>query len=396
MIARFCGAEQLGYYALGFSGLVLIDLVLQAFVSAPYTSFSQRLSKHRLDRYTGDVLVQSGCVGVFGFVVFAAIGSSAALAGAQMLSSVMFVSAIVVPICVLREFSRRYCFATGQIGFALILDLLFSFAQLGLMYVLLDKKVLNSLTAHSVSGLACGVSLLVWFTARRNCIVFSFTNWKINAWKHWRFGRWVFVSQAMNQLTWNIVQWMVALRLGAEATGVFSGCLTIAFLSNPFVLGLANVVYPRLANIRNNEGRQAMRRSAWLATLAIGLVMISFTLSLIVAGQVVCDFLYADPAYSDAGLLTAVLAAAVSCLAITMPMDAALFAEQRTDLSSASSGIGLAFTAVAVILLVPWGTTAAAAGLLLGCIFEVAARVIFFMAGDPQKVRKPNQVTRST
>lgn len=385
MIARFCGAEQLGYYALGFSGLVLIDLVLQAFVSAPYTSFSQRLSKHRLDRYTGDALIQSGCVGIFGFVVFAAIGSAAAFAGAQMLSSVMFISAITVPVCTLREFTRRHCFATGQIGFALVTDSLFAIAQLGLMYLLLEKQSLNSVTALSMSGLACGISLLVWFARRHKQFVFSMTRWRISARKHWRFGRWVFVSQAMNQLTWNIVQWMVALRLGAEATGVFSGCLTIAFLSNPFVLGLANVVYPRLANIRNNEGRQAMRRSAWLATMAIGLVMMTFTLSLVLAGQMVCDLLYADPAYADAGLLTAILAASVSCLAITMPMDAALFAEQRTDLSSASSGIGLAFTAVAVILLVPWGTTAAAAGLLLGCVFEVAARVIFFMGGDPRK-----------
>jgi O-antigen/teichoic acid export membrane protein len=183
----------------------------------------------------------------------------------------------------------------------------------------------------------------------------------------------------MNQLTWNVVQWVIAFKLGTEATGVFTGCLTIAFLSNPFVLGIAGVIFPRMAQIRNNEGIAAMRRLVAFATIAMGLVMISFTLVLLVAGQLFCDFLYADPAYATAGLLTAMLAAAVSCLAITMPIDAGLFAERRTDLSSASSGIGLGVTVISVAMLVHWGTTAAAAGLLIGCIFEVAARIIFFL-----------------
>lgn len=379
MIARYCGAEQLGYFALGFSGLVLIDLVLQAFVTAPFSIFSQRLSEYRLHRYTGDAVLQSGVVGAFGLVVFAVIGTIAGIAGVPWLSSVMFVSASVVPACVLREFTRRYCFATEQVGFALVIDSLFAAMHLGLMIALLECERLNSVTAHAASGLACGLSLLVWFAARRGRIVFSFARWRVSAKKHWRFGQWVFVSQAMNQLNWNIVQWMIAFWLSTEATGVFTGCLAIAFLSNPFVLGLANVIYPRLALIRNIDGSKAMRRLAGVATLAIGVVMTLFTLGLLAAGQLVCDILYADPAYAHSGLLPAILAAAVSCLAITMPLDGGLWAERRTDLSSASSGIGLAVTTMAVAVLVHWGTTAAALGLLTGCIFEVTARIVFFL-----------------
>ncbi|TWT96486.1 MurJ-like flippase [Neorhodopirellula pilleata] len=379
MIARYCGAEQLGYYALGFSVLILIDLILQAFVSAPYTIFSQRITSNRSKRYTGNSLVQSGFVGVIGISAFMAIGCFAFLAESNDLANVMFVLAVSVPFCVVREFARRHCFATEQVGLALGFDSLFAVCQLGLMYLLLENQHLNSVTAHGAGGLACAVALSVWLFACRGQIELSLYRWKVNVRKHWRFGRWVFVSQTMNQLNWNIVQWIIAFWLSTEATGVFTGCLTIAFLSNPFVLGIANMIYPRLAGVQTAQGSQAMHRLAVQATVAIGVVMVAFTLVLLFAGQYVCDFLFSDPAYANAGLLPAILAAAVSCLAITMPFDGCLWAEHRTALSSAASALGVGVTAIAVLALVHWGTTAAAIGLLIGCAIESSARVVFFI-----------------
>ncbi len=303
MIARFCGAEQLGYYALGFSGLILIDLVLQAFVTAPFTIFSQGLSTNRLSRYTGDGLVQSSFIGFFGSIVFAVIGCVAAINDSRILAGVMFVVAVVIPICVLREFARRQCFATDRIGLALGIDILFSIVQLGLMYGLLEMQCLTAVSAHAMTGLACGLSLLIWFIARRDCIVFSTRYLVFRATKHWRFGRWVFVSQAMNQLTWNVVQWVIALSVERGSNGGFYGLPYHRFSFNPFVLGIAGVIYPRLALLKNNEGSRAMRRLVWFATVAIGGVMTSFTLVLLTVGQEVCCFLFTDTAYANVGLL---------------------------------------------------------------------------------------------
>jgi O-antigen/teichoic acid export membrane protein len=378
MIARFCGAEQLGFYALGFSVLVLIDLILQAFVSAPFSIFSQRAVKHRLACYTGDALAQAMIVGIVGIIVFVVLGIVATIAGSPVLSRVMFVLSMSVGFCVLREFARRHCFASGRLGLALIFDTLFSVVQLGGMYAMQQFQTLTSVTAHAAGGLACAAAVCVWVVIARNSLQFRSNRWRLHLRRHWHFGRWVFVSQATNQLNWNIVQWIIAVRLSTEATGVFTGCLTIAFLSNPFVLGIANLIYPRLALTRTQQGKQAMQRVALATAGMIAIVMCIFSIVLLIGGQSVCDTLYADSAYSNISVLLASLAAAVSCLAITMPIDGCLWAEQRTDLSSAASGVGLAITTIAVLILVPWGTTATAIGLLIGCIAESAARILFF------------------
>lgn len=378
MLARFCGAEQLGYYALGFSVLVVVDLLLQAFVTAPYSIFSQKTTKYRLPQYTGDALAQAGMVGALGVLVFLIIGFAVAVGNAPTLASVMFVLAATVPLCIVREFGRRHCFASERFGLALSFDSLFSIVQLGTMYALLNFASLSSITAHASGGLACAVALSIWFLACRGDIQFGSRYWRLHLRRHWKFGRWVFASQTLNQLNWNVVQWIIAYRLSTEATGVFTGCLTIAFLSNPFVLGIANIIYPRLALVQANQGHQAMRRLALKSTAAIGFVMTCFTLVLLLAGRHVCDFLYADPAYTVASLVPAILAAAVSCLAITMPFDGCLWAEKRTALSSAASGVGLVVTAFAVLALVSWGTTAASMGLLIGCVTEAGSRIVFF------------------
>jgi O-antigen/teichoic acid export membrane protein len=389
MIARLCGAEQLGYFALGISGLMLIDLLLQAFVSAPYTIYSQQLSSRRLDRYTGDALVQASMVGVFGLVTFMLIGSVATLASSLALANVMFIVAIVSTFYMLREFTRRQCLASKQNGLALILDLIFALVQLGAMYGLHTIDRLDSTTALASSGLACAMTLAVWFAAARRKPLFSTRSWRISARKHWRFGRWVFVSQATNQLNWSFVQWAIAFWLSTEAMGVFAGCLTIAFLSNPFVFGITNLIYPHMARIRNEQGSMAVRRIAVFAMSGIGLVMATFTAGMTAFGQLLCDILYADPAYANVHPLPGVLAAAVAILAITMPMDGFLWSERRTDLSSATSAIGFVATTIAVAVLVRWGVTAAAVGLLIGCMFEVAARSLFYVKLRPSTPLKP-------
>lgn len=378
MLARFCGAEQLGYYSLGFSVLVLIDLLLQAFVTAPLTVYSQRSADHRISHYFGDTLLQACLIGALGSLIFLAAGASAAIFDSPILARTMLALAATVVLCVLREFVRRHCFATNRLGMAFVVDAVFSIVQVASLCLLLHFTLLSSVMAHVTGGIACAGSIAVWAIANSRGIRFRSKRWRLHTRRHWRFGRWVFVSQTTNQLNWNVVQWIIAFWLSAEATGVFTGCLTIAFLSNPFVLGVANVIYPRLALTLAKHGEVAMRQLAMRAVGAIALVMCTFTFVLLFAGQSICDFLYASEDYSNSAFLLASLAGAVSCLAITMPIDGCLWAKERADSSSVASGTGLVVTTLAVLLLVRWGTTASAIGLLIGCFLEASARVVLF------------------
>ncbi len=386
MIARFCGAEQLGYYALGFSVLVLIDLLLQAFVSAPYTVLCQRSVGHRIRHYTGDAILQAFAVGFLGSVVFAGIGVGGYLYESPILSRVMFILAATAWVSPVREFARRFCFATERWGIAFLLDLIFSLVQIVAMCLALKLGALDCVSAHAIGGLASVVALVAWFAFAKDLFRFGSRRYPVHLRMHWRFGRWVFVSQTTNQMNWNVVQWILAYSLSAEATGVFTGCLTIAFLSNPFVLGVANVIYPQLANKYSKEGDQSMCQHAVRACVAIAGVMVTFTLVLLLAGQQICDLLYNDAAFANSSILLAGLAAAVSLLAVTMPLDACLWARQRAKYSSVASVTGLITTSLAVVCLVHWGTTASAVGLLIGCAAEAAARIRLYGASRQQLV----------
>lgn len=390
MIARFCGAEQLGYYALGFSVLILIDLLLQAFVSAPYTVLCQRSVGHRIRHYTGDAILQALAVGVVGSVVFAAIGVGGYLYESPILCRVMFILAATAWVSPVREFARRFCFATERWGMAFVLDSIFSLVQIVAMCLALKLELLDSVSAHAIGGLASVMALAVWLVLAKESFRFGSRRYPVHLRKHWRFGRWVFVSQTTNQMNWNVVQWILAYWLSAEATGVFTGCLTIAFLSNPFVLGVANVIYPQLAIRYSKEGDQSMRKHAAGACAAIAGVMVTFTLVLLLAGQQICDLLYNDAAFANCSILLAGLAAAVSLLAITMPLDACLWARQRAKDSSVASVAGLITTSLSVVCLVHWGTTASAVGLLIGCAAEAAVRVSLYGASRQQSVNENN------
>lgn len=378
MVARFCGAEQLGYYALGFSILVLIDLLLQAFVSAPFTVFCQKSVDHRLRHYTGDAILQSFLVGLIGSVVFAIIGILSQWNSSPVLAKMMFVLAASAWICPVREFSRRFCFAKNFWGKAFAFDAIQCVSQIALMFLCLKLDQLDAINAH-LAGIAASIlTVVIWSIVSRASFKFGSKRYPLHFRKHFRFGRWVFVSQTTNQLNWNVVQWILAYWLSAEATGVFSGCLTIAFLSNPFVLGVANVIYPRMAMAFAKDGEEAMQSSAIKACSGIAVVMVSFTLMLLVFGQNACDFLYNDAAFSRSSLMLASLAAAVSCLAITMPLDACLWARQRAKHSSVASATGFVVTSLAVLSLVRLGTTASSIGLLVGCLAEAIVRIRLF------------------
>ena len=112
LVGRACGQEELGYYSLGVTILVLLVSVQESLVTAPYTVFRERLRGWRRNEYAGRVLVQQGVLALLAAVGLAAM---VGLSGVVHRDMTLIVAA-VVPLVLLRDFCRRLGFAHGRIG----------------------------------------------------------------------------------------------------------------------------------------------------------------------------------------------------------------------------------------------------------------------------------------
>ncbi|MFN3193532.1 MAG: lipopolysaccharide biosynthesis protein [Aureliella sp.] len=375
ILARFCGSEQLGLYSLGFTLFVVVDLIQQAFVSSPFNVLLQSYPQDQRPRYAAAATVQAATVAVLGAVALSLVGLSCFVFGKPNLGSVLLAVAASGGIAIMREFVRRQCFAESHFAKALTLDLCVSTIQIGLMLALLQAGNLSAFTAHLCVGIACLAFIAACMRAANLHSLPERSMWRESLSKHWTFGRWACLSQVANQLGWTLTQWIIAFGLSTEATGRFSGCLTLVFLSNPFILGLSNMLLPRLAETIANEG---IDESLRLATRACGITagaMLLFSLIVALYGERISVFIYADPAYEGTSIVHFGLCAAVSVLSITMPLDALMWASQRPELSAISSLIGMLVSVLAVLLCVRWGIAGAAIGLLIGSGVEAATRI---------------------
>jgi O-antigen/teichoic acid export membrane protein len=380
LVGRFAGASELGVYSIGFSIVVLIICLQDSLVMAPYTVFSQRLEGDAQAEYAGSALLLHR---ILALVALVGLGAAAGVlwltSGSSRLVQVLFVLSLATPLILMREFRRRLAFAHLQVGPAAIIDVAVMVLQLASLGVLAILGAVSAVTAHGTVGLACALSggfglLLI----RRNMIVRRETAIS-ELRRSWVFGRWIVCGQMIGVVHGFALYWLLALMLGASATGVFAACMTVVLLSNPFILGMSNILGPHLARAFANGGRDEVRRVAAKNTLILGGMMAGFVALVALFGNDVMRLFYGSE-YSGNGLTISLLGLGVLATALGIPTDHGLRALERPDLAFRASFVGLAVTLIAASLLaVWWEMPGAACGAMAGSIAGTAVRVLSFL-----------------
>ena len=127
IIGRYCGAEPLGVYSLGFTLLVLIAVAQESLICVPYNVFGNRMESEDRRRYASSL---------FGHYLFLASGAVLLLAiGGAMapshLQPMVWILIGVAPLTLLREFGRRVSLAHLRLREAVGLDAAVAVLQLG-------------------------------------------------------------------------------------------------------------------------------------------------------------------------------------------------------------------------------------------------------------------------
>ena len=393
IIARACSQEELGLYMLGFSVILLVTDLQTSLISTPYMVYAPRLKGRAHALYTGSTLLHQlsfSLLIVFGLIC-GAFGATMGI-GPQGLGPVLWALVAVISCILLREYARRVCFARLRLLTTFLFDTCIAIGQIGGLLVLARLRMLSAKRAFWAIGFACGVAVLWWLWSNR-----EFFRPRINeSWadfkKNWAFGKWVFASGLVWAVSMNLYPWFLAALHGTASTGVWAACLGVVSVGNPALLGIQNLVGPKIAHKCAAAGPNALRRMVLKITAAISLPVCLLCTALTLWGGRLMSLVYGSQ-YAGSSRVVAILALSVLVSAPAFCFSRALYATERADLDFLAN-----FAALFVMLTLgfwlvrAFGPLGAAFGLLGGNIATSALKAGVYLRVEAGLSRRGKQI----
>jgi O-antigen/teichoic acid export membrane protein len=382
MLARYAGAIEVGYYAVAFSILIMAMVMQDSLVTRPYAI---QLFKPP----DGPEAHAYGAL-IFGLTLSATIGLGLAAAAFAMhllepdarLTSLFLVLSVVTPLAMSRDFARRFSFANLQMRQALAVDAAASTILLLLLVILAWRERLDATTALFAIGIAGAFSALIWLWFSRSYFKRKPGAARQTAKLSWSFGKWLLSSQIALQVQGYAAHWITFLVAGAAATGLYSACLSIVGLANPFLFGLFNMLTPKFVRALKDGGEAGLRRAAFRDTLLIGAIMGAFAMFLIMGGSFILPLLFPGEDFAGGQNILSILALSSAIAAMGAPATIALSAAERgRAIAGLSFAICLLGSITVWLLLLRWGLMGAAIGILITESVGAAARWALFLLG---------------
>ena len=360
---------ELGLYTLGFSIVLFVTNMQTALISSPYIIYSPRLHGRDRARYTGSTLIHHTAYAVLAVLGLVAAGLLLPFAKGDLadLTPMVWTLACLVSFILLREYARQLCFARMRAPAALALDTFVAVVQVGGLLLLARSGLLLAHRAFALLGAGCGVASLVWLWTMRKALVLRFGAAVSDFLRNWRFSKWLVACNVVFLGSNHMYPWLLVYFHGKEANGVLGACLLALVLANPFMLGMNNFLGPKIAHALAEGGVPGLQRVTRRATIFFAVTMGSFCLTMTVLGGWLVALVYSRE-YAGNGMVVALLTLGQLPVALTMPLNSALNAFERSDQHFRSLVVALAVTATVGIWLVKaYGTIGVAWGLLAAC-----------------------------
>lgn len=290
--------EQLGYYWIGFSTLMLVVALFEAFITTPLTVFNQQQSEQKKPRFSAQTLFAA--LLLIGLIV----GVSASLILVQFQTSylnpslalALIATAILAPFQLLREFSRRWLLANLRAKESTYLELAFAVLFVVGVSILLATDQVTAVTMFSTLAIINAIGLAGWWYVFRGQFDFSRQQTAEPLTQqipeNFRYGRWVAGENVCTVLTMYFCNWFLAYQTGEAATGVFGSCFQIVMLANPFLLGITSILAPRAAAAFNEQSYPGMLKVLIKFGSVMFTVMTLFSLLLWFAGDEITTIMF--------------------------------------------------------------------------------------------------------
>lgn len=367
MISRFCGVAQYGAYVLGFSVLVICQMIGRSLVSVPMTIRYASLDRQLRRSYLGNAIAQQIAVSsILAAVPLTAAAIARLLQPGGALPGVLAAVAVVVAAWLMLDFLRTAC----MVRLAVRASVALSAAANGTMLVaLLLAGRLGVLSAPSayllMAGSAAGPALWVILRHRREAQLapsMLWPHWQDN----WNLGKWTLAATVVNNLGIRMLPWLVLAWYGNLEVALFGVQMTVAGLVNPAVTGMAVYLTPRLGTSAASAGLAHAAQEARRLSRAAAVMALAYVAFMAACGDRLVGVFFTRT-YEGHGLSLLILAAAVGLEAMYVPTRSMLRVMSRTRDEFLASLASLISTGViAAILIPPLGVPGAAIAYVSG------------------------------
>jgi len=261
IVARGCSKAEFGLFSLGTTIVLLLLDIQASLVSTPQAIRSAGLEGQALKTFTGSTLIHEVvlsvlCAGLLGTVAAILFALRIGVVG---LPPVLGAIALFAVFTLLREYWRRLLILKGWMGRVLLFDGGIALTQVAGLVAVTYLGRASAAVAQATIGVGCtGFALILLPVLRHHYKIskrFIWPDFKSN----FLLGRWLL----LNSVLWSIgnyaYPWLLAFLLGPEGTGVWAACMgIIAIISIPLV-GILNVLTPRIAQAQADGGVIALR-----------------------------------------------------------------------------------------------------------------------------------------
>lgn len=374
LIGRHAPSE-LGVYYIGLSLVLFARGFQQQLVSTPYSIYLHRQLEEDMPAYRGSCLVQQ-----FGFLVIALVyllaQVLAAYAGwvSNEVMPTLVVLLVFLPVLLMRELVRHYCFTHSANVSVLGIDLAISVLQIVALLCFGYFGILSGATAWVAIGASCVLAIGFWFFRYGPKIELKRErlkpDWKLN----WSFSKWAVSGQFVGSLPTYLLPWLLILSAGSKGTGYFAACMTLVGVANIFNTGMLNFLTPRAAKVYVNEGNPGLKR---LLLRMYGLFLVAvggFAVFLALFGSFISVKLF-GPDYAGLQLVMILLAIAKLFEGFSHTASGGLFAMEKIKANFWVDVILMLVTITAAALLIyPYGVLGAAWTTLIGSSISALLR----------------------
>lgn len=393
-VAGLGSKVELGYYEVAFGVLMLIVALHEAFVTTPLTFFNHKAKTTDDRKFAGKMLVISAVFSVVAFICMMSVTSYRYIniSDNPGLAIAMLAVSVMLPFQLIREFARRWLLANIQVKQSALIEILCAgLFAIGLLLLVLTETI-TAASVFAITAVANLICLASWWIIYRRSFTVGLAGVRTQTSENFGYGKWIACENVCSVLTIYFSQFFLMAKLGAEGVGVYSACMTIVLLANPFLLGVASLFAPRAAQEFNNSGWSGMLKLFLGYSLFVGAILIGYSAVLYLYGGPLTNlvFDYEDYFLNNLGgknTTTFLLSIAMPCLGISFLLTCLLLAADVPIYSFYAAVVGLIATVVVNYSFAEPTVNTAATSFVIGAVATTLARVVLVWWAHRQQTR---------
>lgn len=377
LLARYLGIEEFGSYVLAWIFVEFAAMLQHSLIISPMMSISPKQERDRIPSYLGSLMIQSGIFLVIVFVtLLAGVFVLNWIQPEQDLRDMALVLGCAACAYQFQDFLRRYFFARFRPVLALVSDVLRYGSQMAAIFVLVYIDSLNAVGALWVmagSALLGGLVSLPFVEK----LTYSLRDLKATTSRHWRFSKWITLSELMRWTSGDLFFVISGSLLGPGSVGALRASRHLVGVCHIFTLGLDNVIPVKAAHHFHVGGYTALTAYLRKMSAAGGGLILSVAVVASAAPEFWLNLIY-GPQYQGYGYLVQLWSLVYLLAFLGRPLIAGLRAMEQTRLIFHAYFVSSVISVALAFPLIQWFGIA---GMMWGIVGIQLLRLIVLLIG---------------